>query len=1273
MIVRFLSVLCVGFLVSSVYSAEGNNDNEDIPYLELEEPEEGYHGLIRENETLVEVTPTIRARGPLCSFLILNNKHHGEAPFEIMVIDENEARLRVRYPLNCEKRRNYKFDIAAVGCDGSYSNTVPVHITVTDVNEFVPVFSQAAYVKAVDEDHLYDEILRVEATDKDCTPRYGDVCKYEILTDRSQPFTIDNEGVIRNTEPLDYEKSHNHILSVVAYDCGMMQSAPVMVTIKVNKPCRPGWKGLAERVDYAPGSGPLALFPAARLEACTSDARCPGVTRIQAAVTLRAARAATGCDRDTYALHHQRTLCGTYECRDGGVTSDARCPGVTRIQAAVTLRAARAATGCDRDTYALHHQRTLCGTYECRDGGVTSDARCPGVTRIQAAVTLRAARAATGCDRDTYALHHQRTLCGTYECRDGGVTSDARCPGVTRIQAAVTLRAARAATGCDRDTYALHHQRTLCGTYECRDGGVTSDARCPGVTRIQAAVTLRAARAATGCDRDTYALHHQRTLCGTYECRDGGVTSDARCPGVTRIQAAVTLRAARAATGCDRDTYALHHQRTLCGTYECRDGGVTSDARCPGVTRIQAAVTLRAARAATGCDRDTYALHHQRTLCGLDPKTVDLLPSPGAGNEWIKSLKPDSGRDGEQVFEFDGETTAAVVPETLVPHQLTGTFSISTWMRHAPPPDHDKHRKEHILCLADDHKMNRHHYALFVRNCRLILLLRRDFGDGDLNIFRPAEWRWKIPEVCDDEWHHYAINVRFPSVELVVDGEPFRGDGDAGPEVIDDWPLHPAHGVNTTLVVGACWQGTESDMKHHLHGWLAGLGVAHAPQPAGALRCVARCREGLQLAPALYLRAVSVEGDGVADVETLLRRVAYADARAAPTPGRRNVHVATTVTCDNGRVLRARPADSYVMVLQPQVPSVLLNGTADLARDYATFRGGLRVFPDVSVGAGAGRLDSCVVSVYPALNPDHEALSLPDAAGLPRRYDIRAAVTRDGVILSGADSVTNYQTVLREIEYSNKKPAYYLNRVFKLTCSELNGRFTSNEYVQTLTVVHPHMSGGEPLARELNPSGMADKMDAVARDKQEEHSRGAEGAGGPPRGAAARALSPRVFAAHAQRSQHAADVPQPRVLDLHPDSPPTNHVALVIGVVSCGAVVVLAAVGAARARGRPRAPRAPRTPRAPAPRRLPPADAEMAWDDSALTITVNPMDESASGEGGVSRPDATVCAPDSSDADSCSDSDSDHHDSSDDEDDVMPGKQHKYRNISQLEWDNSTM
>ena len=54
-------------------------------------------------------------------------------------------------------------------------------------------------------------------------------------------------------------------------------------------------------------------------------------------------------------------------------------------------------------------------------------------------------------------------------------------------------------------------------------------------------------------------------------------------------------------------------------------------------------------------------------------------------------------------------------------------------------------------------EMNRHHFALFVRNCRLILLLRREHSDGDLNTFRPAEWRWKVPQVRNKK----TINLRW--------------------------------------------------------------------------------------------------------------------------------------------------------------------------------------------------------------------------------------------------------------------------------------------------------------------------------------------------------------------------------------------------------------------------------------------------------------------------------------------------------------------------------
>lgn len=55
----------------------------------------------------------------------------------------------------------------------------------------------------------------------------------------------------------------------------------------------------------------------------------------------------------------------------------------------------------------------------------------------------------------------------------------------------------------------------------------------------------------------------------------------------------------------------------------------------------------------------------------------------------------------------------------------------------------------------------------------------------------------------------------------------------------------------------------------------------------------------------------------------------------------------------------------------------------------------------------------------------------------------------------GYDTVTNYLRILRSLIYINRKPAYYLNRVFKLSCSQLGDRFRSAEFTLTLTVLHP--------------------------------------------------------------------------------------------------------------------------------------------------------------------------------------------------------------------------
>lgn len=88
---------------------------------------------------------------------------------------------------------------------------------------------------------------------------------------------------------------------------------------------------------------------------------------------------------------------------------------------------------------------------------------------------------------------------------------------------------------------------------------------------------------------------------------------------------------------------------------------------------------------------------------GASTESVDLLPSPGLGTEWTKSLPTDEGHESDPMFEFDGSSTAVIVPDSLVSHSPGDNFTIATWMKHAAHPELDRHTKEHIICNADDH------------------------------------------------------------------------------------------------------------------------------------------------------------------------------------------------------------------------------------------------------------------------------------------------------------------------------------------------------------------------------------------------------------------------------------------------------------------------------------------------------------------------------------------------------------------------------------------
>ena len=70
-----------------------------------------------------------------------------------------------------------------------------------DVNEYIPLWGQEEYSAQLEEGEMKEMILEVAASDNDCSPHFGDVCKYSI-SGPDQTFAIDQQGVISNTRPL---------------------------------------------------------------------------------------------------------------------------------------------------------------------------------------------------------------------------------------------------------------------------------------------------------------------------------------------------------------------------------------------------------------------------------------------------------------------------------------------------------------------------------------------------------------------------------------------------------------------------------------------------------------------------------------------------------------------------------------------------------------------------------------------------------------------------------------------------------------------------------------------------------------------------------------------------------------------------------------------------------------------------------------------------------------------------------------------------------------
>ncbi|XP_075906018.1 calsyntenin-2-like isoform X2 [Nelusetta ayraudi] len=523
---------------------------------------------------------------------------------------------------------------------------------------------------------------------------------------------------------------------------------------------------------------------------------------------------------------------------------------------------------------------------------------------------------------------------------------------------------------------------------------------------------------------------------------------------------------------------------------------------CGGpLSSVRTTVELQTSHIGKGCDRETYSEKSLQKLCGASSGSTDLLPAPSAATNWTASLLTDSGRDSDLIFRFDGRQ-AAKIPDRVVPQNLTDHFTIATWMKHGPSPGL-RAEKETLLCNSDKTEMNRHHYSLYVHNCRLVFLLRRDFTQVDT--FRPAEFHWKLEQICDKEWHYYVINVEFPVVTLYVDGvtyDPYL--------VTDDWPIHTSQ-IDVQLTVGACWQGgevTKPRFTQYFRGSLSGLTIRPGTiESQKVISCLQACKEGLDINSLESLdksikfhfnpaqSILVMEGEDLENINAAVRKVSYINSRQFPTPGPRRLHISTSVQCfAEDTCITIPDIDAVVMVLQPSEPRITITGVERLTRpaaDFGAAAGGVALFQELHIvstvtradadgdndhtttrrpaaaaaAAAAHRpglleeiihnLDYCDILVLgEELKPELESLQLQRSVLLGKHLD--ATNSTSGMSIYGVDSMSNYEQVIRQVRYCSRQPT---ERTFRLTCSELNGRYTSNEFNLEVNVLHSSEAG----------------------------------------------------------------------------------------------------------------------------------------------------------------------------------------------------------------------
>ncbi|XP_047441129.1 protocadherin gamma-A11-like [Mugil cephalus] len=146
-----------------------------------------------------------------------------------------KVEMILQKPLDREKQEFASLLLTAVdGGEPQRSGTMQIHITVLDINDNAPVFTQAVYKAGVNENSVKGTfITKVSASDADKGSN-GEV-SYLIgnsMTGVSKLFHITEDGHLILNGPVDYEKAKKYEIDVEAVDRGgLSDSSKVIIDV----------------------------------------------------------------------------------------------------------------------------------------------------------------------------------------------------------------------------------------------------------------------------------------------------------------------------------------------------------------------------------------------------------------------------------------------------------------------------------------------------------------------------------------------------------------------------------------------------------------------------------------------------------------------------------------------------------------------------------------------------------------------------------------------------------------------------------------------------------------------------------------------------------------------------------------------------------------------------------------------------------------------------------------------------------------------------------